>query len=204
MFSIERDVERTPGLHLSHVINYIEYQEGKRSESELRGGISQIGQAYAAGGFLWERVLAHLIENDPLHLWEGLFTAALNEIEYPNVIRPGEQCVDGILMTPDGYNIDEARLEEWKYTTKSSASDIRGPKFRRWVSFQIPSYLHSLGLTECRLRVYFAKGDYKSVVPVWKEFVLTYTEFELEEIWEMIVLNARAMERDGFVDHTAT
>lgn len=93
-FSAERDVTRSKGLHLSHVIDYIEYLEGKR---ELRGqeGLSDAGHAYSIGGFAWEHVISNLIERNPVELWEWLFTRALNTPDNPLVVRPGEQSMDG-------------------------------------------------------------------------------------------------------------
>jgi hypothetical protein len=129
-----------------------------------------------------------------------LFTASLNKIDDPDVIRPGEQCVDGIYMTPDGFSVkDNSRLHEWKYTTKSSATSITDKKFSRWTELQIPAYLWSLGLTECRLRVYHACGDYRDREPVWMDHVLSYAEHELEETWDWIRRNAETMKKEGLV-----
>ena len=224
-FSPERNISRTKGLHLSHIIDYIEYLEGKQ-DSVHRGPLSDIGNAYASGGFQWERVLTNLIERNPTELWEWLYGRVLSEPDNPKVIRPGEQCMDGgkcpvcdgkgyvvarfgemgdvckvcegtgrilIYLTPDGYHIDDVMLEEWKYTTKSSDNDIRGYKFRRWLSWQIPSYLKALGLNVCRLRVYFARGNYKSPVPVWREYILNYSGLEIDETWDSICINAAHM-----------
>ena len=103
MFSAERDVTRTKGLHLSHIIDYIEHLEGKRAEQVRNGGLSDAGNAYASGGFLWERVVANLIERKPAEMWDWLFTCALNEPENPLVVRPGEQCLDaGICPVCEG------------------------------------------------------------------------------------------------------
>ncbi len=225
-FSSERDVERTKGLHLSHVINFIEAQEsGKTRDSDMTSLHN-----YAAGGYLWERLIEHLIENNPQELWDWLFTSVLSDIPNPKVIRPGEQSVSiecpvcegddlvkpGVIckgcngggyvrlsMTPDGYNIDEGVLEEYKYTSKSARSEITGPKFARWVKYQIPCYLKVLGLTKCRLRVYFSRGDYTTGQPIWKEFFLEYSNQELDEIWDSIVMNAQYMIANGLVDMEA-
>lgn len=231
-FSAERDVKRTKGLHLSGVIDYIEFLQNKRAA--YGEALSQAGNNYAAGGFAWERVLFNVIERSPMELFEWMFGRALAEPTNPLVIRPGEQCMDCgpcpkcngvgfvneptgalivkpdspkcsacedtgrvlVFMTPDGYHIDDMILEEWKYTTKSAKSDIRGPKFKRWLSYQIPSYLKSLDLTACRLRVYFARGDYADVVPMWKEFLLEYSQTEIDEIWDMIMRHAILMYRE--------
>lgn len=188
-FSPERFVERSRGLHLSHVLNFIEQREFTDSKG---------GQTYMMAGFLWERVLERLL-NDPENLWDWMFTAALNEHDDPNIIRPGEQCVDGIYMTPDGFNIETGRLEEWKYTTKSIRNPITGPKFQRWM-WQIMAYCRSLGLDRATLRVFFARGDYTTGRPIPMNYDLDFTETEIEENWRMIILNANAMLREGLID----
>lgn len=228
-FSAERDVSRSKGLHLSHVIDFIEFLEQKKYR-EFAGGREQALQAYATAGFCWERVIERLVEYNPVELWEWLFGRVLAAPENPKIIRPGEQCmiagfcpkcegrghqwakagVPGekcepcngtghvlIYLTPDGYHIDDILLEEWKYTTKSSNNDIRGPKFRRWIGFQIPCYLKALGLTTCRLRVYFARGNYTDGVPIWKEYLIEYTQQEIDDTWDMIARHALLMREKG-------
>lgn len=211
-FSPERDVARSNGIHLSHVLNYIEQRPSIDSE------LTQTGHRFASLGFLWERILEHLIHDNPRELWDWLFTAALNEVEDINVMRPGEQWLDAgecppcggtgcsacndtghviVYMTPDGVHIDDGCLEEWKYTTKSSKDGVEHPKFDRWTKWQIPCYLKALGLNECRLRVFFARGDYSTGQPIPMEFMLTYEDHELDEIWDMVALNALAMIRNG-------
>jgi len=156
-------------------------------------------------------------------LWDWLFGRAIAEPENPNVIRPGEQCLDGgscpicdgkghkhgivcevckgigrilIYLTPDGLNIDEECLEEWKQTSKSSRDveiEITGKKFRRWVYLQIPAYLKALNLTKCRLRVYHSRGDYTNNEPHWYEHFIEFTQQEIDEVWEQIQNNAQAL-----------
>lgn len=202
-FSPERDVARSKGLHLSHILNYIEQQEGRgylAPDDPPDKDIDEIGHAFAAGGFLWEEVIHRLTEGDQTQLWEWLFTGVMNNIDDPDVFRPGEQCVDGIFLTPDGVKRSNGRLKEYKYTTKSSNTPVTSSdKFGRWTEMQIPAYLYALQLTECELDVYHAKGDYRSYEPVWMHHVLLYTEQELEDIWEWIVRNGEAMKKEGLV-----
>jgi len=186
-------VSRAKGLHLSQVIDFIENPEGPARDGDL----SDDGHAYACGGFLWERVLVRLTESRPEELWEWLFTGALAEIRNPDVIRPGEMCIDGIWMTPDGFNLVDDCLEEYKYTSKSANTAITDKKFRRWTSYQIPGYLKGLNLTTCRLRVYFSRGDYTNGIPQWREYLLTYTQQEIDDTWENIVNNAGTIRKLG-------
>lgn len=214
-FSPERDIKRTPGLHLSHVINFIEDNaSGKPRKQDL-----DMMNNYACAGFLWERVLEKVIECDPWQLWEWLFSRAMVDVEDPKIIRPGEQHIKwecpectgkeckvcggtGVLrvfMTPDGFHLDDACLEEWKYTSKSVKNGITHPKFKRWLDYQIPVYLKALGLLRCRLRVYFSRGDYTTGEPIWMQYMITYTQDEVDETWEMVRLNAEYMIVNGMV-----
>jgi len=231
-FSSERDVTRTKGIHLSHVIDYIEFLQGKRKEVQ-QGPMSDAGNAFAAGGFAWERILENIIEQKPTDLWDWLYSRALNEPENPLIVRPGEQCMDAgvcplckgkgnvykdlaspvtrctgckglgrilIYLTPDGYHIEDMLLEEWKATSKSCRDiDLFGPKFKRWTLYQIPCYLKSLLLNICRLRVYFVRGDYTNGVPQWWEFILHYSQQEIDETWDSISQHAILMVKEGVV-----
>ena len=224
-FSAEREVKRTKGIHLSHVIDFI---EGRKREADL----SKAGHAFAAAGFLWERALDKIIHLTKEELWEYVFTQALYEIDKPDVFRPGEQCMDAgkcpacvgkgvfidpvrmcdvcggvgrirLYCTPDGVSITDNCLEEWKYTSKSCRNiDLTSTKFNRWTEWQIPVYLKALNLNTCRLRVYFSRGDYTSGIPQWHEYIITYTDYELEEVWESICRNTVAllMELESGID----
>ena len=217
-FSPEREVKRTKGLHLSHILDFI---EGRQRDNDM----GKSGHRFAVGGFLWERALDKLIHLSKEELWEYVFTQALFEIEKPDVFRPGEQCLDGgecpicggsgmlrdpvracqwcegcgrirIYMTPDGVSIEDQYLEEWKSTSKSSKTAITNSKFQRWVSWQIPAYLKAMNLLTCRLRVFFSRGNYTSNEPEWREFTLTFTQQEIDETWESICINARSLVLD--------
>lgn len=187
-------------------MDYIEQQEGrgylKPTDNPMTNDLGEIGHAFAVAGFLWEDVVTRLIDGQygQTAMWEWLFTASMNQIEDPDIIRPGEQHVDGIYLTPDGFRMSDGKLLEYKYTTKSSNTPITSSeKFGRWTEMQIPAYLSVLGLTECELNVYHAKGDYRSYEPVWMRHSLEYGQEELDEIWAWIVQNARAMEKEGLV-----
>ena len=224
-FSAEREVKRTKGIHLSHVIDFI---EGKQREA---GGLSKAGHNFAVSGFLWERALDKIIHLTPSELWEYVFTQALYEIEKPDVFRPGEQCMDAgecpacagkgvfiepvrtceiccgvgrirVYCTPDGISIETGFLEEWKHTSKSANTPITDTKkFGRWISWQIPVYLKALNLNTCMLRVLFSRGFYTTNEPVWKQFILTYSRTELDETWDTVSQHALLMCKEGLIFH---
>lgn len=217
-FSAEREIQRSKGLHLSHVINFIE--DG--GISAHREGRSDSLNNYAVSGFLWERIIDRVINLSKEELFEWLFTRAMFDVSNPKLVRVGEVCVEvckccsdkkcikckgtgsiKMYLTPDAYYVDEELMEEHKWTTKSSRNEISSDKFVRWTQYQIPIYLKVLGLKKCRLRVCFSRGDYKSGEPEWKEFLLTYSNRELEEAFEMVMLNARYMVENGLVNYSA-
>ena len=229
-------MQRTKGIHLSNVIDFIEATDAGR---DFIGStpLSDTGKSFAANGFIWEYLQNKLTQLSPTELWEWLFSLAMIEPVNPNVVRPGEQCLDAgpcpnckegwrnkqvcqtcdgtgrllVYMTPDGLYIDSEGttdlLEEWKWTTKScrgmspsyepveasADSPIRGPKFKRWIRWQIPCYLKALGLNTCKLGICFARGDYSSGEPYWYSVILTYSEQEIDETWDCIASNARRM-----------
>lgn len=180
-WSPEKDIERSEGVHLSHVLTYIEEQLGKKYENNSGG------QNYMAMGFVWERLLE----------------VALNEPENPNIIRPGEQCLNGIYLTPDGYNIADGCLEEWKCTWKSchpERSPIDGPKFQRWF-WQQMGYCKALGLTKSRLRVFYINGDYgANRRPMPFQYDISFTQSEIDDNWDMVLAHAEIMHGEGLID----
>ena len=222
-FSVEREVRRSKGIHLSHVLNFIEDQNAATRRD--RDGNKDSLHNYAVSGFLWERIIEKVVNLSQAELFEWLFTRALFDVDNPKLIRPGEVNVDicecpgcagtgctkcgntgriKLYFTPDMYSIDEELLEEHKWTTRSSNNEITSDKFARWIQYQIPVYLKVLRLLKCRLRVCFSRGDYKSGEPEWREYLITYSQQELDEIFDMVLMNAKYMVDNGLADYEAT
>jgi len=160
---------RTDGLHLGTIIADIERTLNPNMPSWA-------GQWAMAGGFIWERVLSREFLGP--------------QLKTGKIVRPGELCVDGIYMTPDGYDTHDNVLEEWKCTWKSTNNPIDGPKFWRYWT-QIKSYARGMGTNHARLRVLFLMGDYKDSGPCAKTFHAEFSDKELDNNWAMIVQHAK-------------
>lgn len=160
---------RTTGLHLSQILDDIEKTLGQ----DYRDHPWDMDPCRALG-FLMERVIqSHLIGS---------------LVEAGALIRPGEICRDGIYMTPDGWNVKEEILEEWKVTWKSARRPIESFD-RYW--WQIKAYCYGLATSRARLRVFFTNGDYRGSGPRLQSWEAEFTERELGDNWTMIRNHAR-------------
>ena len=171
---------RSEGLHLSDILEDIQQTLDPRDyDSEGRDW-----ELYRKLGFIWERALK-----------DSSLKAAY---EKGDLIDPGEITVDGIIMSPDGLNLDDGANEEWKLTWKSSnrikKHGLDGA-FPRWF-WQMKGYCRALGTNLCNLRVFFVNGDYGWLRggdggpsdPGWR---IEFTNRELEDNWTMIVRQAK-------------
>jgi hypothetical protein len=103
-----------------------------------------------------------------------------------------EVVVDDIAMTPDGFDAEALRLEEYKFTWYSMKKwldpTIRESHFRHWFE-ATKGYCRALGVRTVRFYIAFAGGDYSwkpGGGPQVRVFDVTYTEEELEDNWDMI------------------
>jgi hypothetical protein len=179
--------QRSPGLHLSQVLDRIEsVMIGEKNRSGL--GIDVL-QACRLFGFGWEGMITRYL-NERLHRFEQ------------TVIRPGEVELDGIAMTPDGViadysgNPEEFALEEWKATWRSPGKGVDvDQKFARWW-WQIKAYCHALQLRRANLRVFFICGRYDArpfvPLPFIEFWEVEFSELELEENWAMVLNTAKS------------
>ncbi len=103
-------------------------------------------------------------------------------------VRLGEVELDGIVMSPDGVDWANGRLEEYKCTWKSVKTSPDG--VWKWM-VQTKGYCKVLGFTEVLFRVLYLMGDYKGSGPQYKEFLITFTPEEINTNWEMVVGHAK-------------
>jgi len=107
--------------------------------------------------------------------------------------QPGECKRDGIIGSPDGkmprVGGGNWQLEEFKCTWKSlhKYRDILAPLNRLWI-WQMAGYCAMMGLTYARLHVMWVNGDYRPPSPVYRTYLLRFTEQELEEFWRNVVM----------------
>jgi len=197
----ESGVDRSPGLHVSEIIDDIlTTLYGNLHPGEE---VDQAKQGQFEKGFIWERLLS----------------SAFGE---RSAVRPSEVEKDGIVGSPDGINrvrlIDgggivygngERVLEEYKCTTYSSTKDPG--QNERWI-MQVKAYCYMLGLQTCLFRILYLLGDYReNRYPIYKVWLLDFTELELRENWDMIINHARFKgwlpgvdELEGSDDETTT
>ena len=107
-------------------------------------------------------------------------------------VQPGEISKDGIVGTPDLFEIlPDGRIiiHEMKCTWMSSRHDPESPKlWRYWV--QLRSYCHMAGADTGVLHVCFVNGDYRDSGPQYRRWSDKWTKRELIENWAMIRTNA--------------
>lgn len=185
-------VARTPGLHLSDIMDYIEAKLQLTKRNPTDWNRSMLMDA----GFVWERYL------------EMAYAEAMAD-------RIGEVEEAGIIMSPDGLTIDdeglidadnhvivepshESVLEEYKWTWRSS-KHMPWNEFR-WM-MQIKSYAYALRLHIVIMRIAYVHGNYAGSGPIYRVAWFKFTQEELDKNWEMILkhkpLVIKEMKKDG-------
>jgi hypothetical protein len=170
---------RSPGLHQSGILSYIAVKIGKLKPGEpLEEDMPTI---FALG-----------------NAWEEYAVSLYPEIEW----QPGEITLDGISMSADGlswpdYPLDEKaedplrshpQLEEFKFTFKGTATGpefLTDPKWWMWLQ-QARAYCAAYTARTVRWHVCHVRGDYKSFGPVYKQYVVQFTDKEVEQTMQML------------------
>lgn len=121
--------------------------------------------------------------------WEEYYIAKILP-KYGVVKHPGEMCLDGVHMTPDGESVDHFGkkvslvIHEVKATYKSSNRDIE--KEWMWIT-QLKCYCKAAKTLHGKLHVLFLCGDYKFPLRpdniVWD---ITFTQKELDDNWGLM------------------
>jgi hypothetical protein len=123
--------------------------------------------------------------------WEKSLGRSFSELSAVNM-HPGEFTLDGIYLSPDGYNKEYDCLEEFKATYMSSRGcDIGHDKFWHW-RVQAMGYCKAMGLLECIFRVYFVCADYTwPMQPEWKSWIVAFSQQEIDQNWSMLIRHAQ-------------
>lgn len=168
---------REPGLHLSEIIQdlamtlypkkytarFDSLPEDKQAEIRLRMEL----------GFIWEDALA-------IAFGSGFAP------RYDNVER------DGIWMNPDGVDIMDGVLYEYKCTSTLSNKSPVDNQLWMW---QVKAYCWAFGITTARMYILHIDGDGKYPKhPVWAPWEIEFTLQELEENWMIITNHAKVMQ----------
>lgn len=169
-------MKRSPGNHVSEIINRLCVKLGKWEESEPGDGPSQI---MLETGNALEDAIAQALANR-------------YRLDNPGrYIHGFEVEKDGIFGNIDLLDTVEFVVEDVKLTKRSIRHDIDGEKF--WHNWkQIQTYCYMLGATTGRLHVVFVNGNYKYdrndpdsgwQYRLWED---TWDERELADVWRMI------------------
>ena len=172
---------RAPGLHQSGVLKYIAVER----INILKPGI-MLDEEYP---LLWGLGVA----------WEE-FAVSL----HPDIIwQPGEETRDGISVNCDGLSWwwnNEPTLEEFKFTFKSEKSGEEWIREEWMHMHQARGYCWVYGPRVVRWHVCHVRGDYKSFGPIYKQYVVGFTDEEVEGTWRMITKNAAEAVRMGYAE----
>lgn len=188
--SVERDAQRAPGMHLGTILR----------DRLATAGIKRAGsKAMTAGeqhltfekGFLWERAVYEYLQSpeaiqQEFDFWieNHLAVLADDAIRAGNgaLVRPGECQMDGIWMTPDAANLKLWHIEEWKATCIKSFGFKIPDRKPEWL-WQCAAYARYYHMTRAVIRVL----HHGQVPPVVNQFVIDWTQDEIETNWQQIL-----------------
>lgn len=166
---------RSEGLHLSTIYADIEAQWLKRQPLDEKDRAN-----YFAGGYLWEHAFS-------LALRQSLLT--------PDIQRPPELWLDGIIGSPDLIDYQAWRPWDTKFTWKSARKlDSLEKWFWPWLCQQ-KGYIRMMQeMAPCdsaELYVFFVNGDYAPPIPQTRHLLLEFGQEEIDENWQMVTRHAR-------------
>ena len=173
-FPLHPPVERHEGCHLGQVINDLNniiYPKQVYPEWD-----SMSAEEQRQTLLLWETGF----------LWEDAMSRAFAE---RLAIRPPEQCVDGTWCSPDGVDLVEGVVHEYKATWGSMAKGIENRW--RWL-MQVKGYCYAYGLTKARFHVLWICGDYsRPIKPQYRAYDVEFGSTEVAESWRTVVNHAK-------------
>lgn len=160
---------RSSGVHLSGIIEHIAVLTGRltKDEREEEFGFSLESRLMMALGLAWEDWLAHHLPHVDYHF--------------------GEFVQDGIIMSPDGLDIDNDTLYEFK-TTRKSSDKVLNAYDRQWMWIaQNEGYLKPLGWRKVQQMIYFVNGNYRPMLPEFITLGIEYTKAEVDDNWKLML-----------------
>lgn len=166
------DPVRSEGVHLTDVIRDLmvtaQMQRTASGSFWLQGDLEMAGEV----GFMWEEVLSRALKD-----------------RLP--CRIGEVELDGITMSPDGIEVvdGESILSEYKVAWASSRKEPT--ENFKWMA-QVKGYCKALGMSKVKMYILYLNGDWKPPKPQYKCFLISFSQLEIDEGWEMILGHARA------------
>jgi hypothetical protein len=125
--------------------------------------------------------------------WEEWAASLYPDMEW----QPGELTADGISGNADGLTADPLQIEEFKASYKSCGSlnpdtppppdyFLKEKKFQMW-QHQGRAYCYLYGPRVVRWHVLHIRSDYKTFGPTYKQYIVEFTDAEVEQTWSMLV-----------------
>ncbi len=170
--------ERTPGVHLSGVLDFVADASGlfKTQKGQPGQDFEENYPTIMAMGVAWEEFAVSL---------------------YPDMAwQPGEWSRDEIYGTPDGLSTlddtDIVVVEEFKFTTKKQQPVKQCWKYVR----QGMGYCAMSGFRHVRYHVCWVHGDYSGGHwPIYTRTLLEFSDEEIEKFWIGVVLKNKEKAR---------
>lgn len=153
-------------LHLSTIYNDLD-----RTLFPKTTNADITNQLWAEVGFMWETLLSKTLA------------------EHCSA-RPGEIELDGVVGSPDGYDQDTGVLDEYKATWKS-IKNAHPKDIWKWL-VQVKGYCKMLGTTIVRFHVFYVMGDYRGSGPLYRSYLFSFTQREVDENWDMLINHAKS------------
>ena len=171
------DARRTPGLHLSQIVQDIHRTLYPQDFENL--ALEGTKRTYFELGNTIEQILA-----DSLAERQGWS-------------KPAPVRHDGVWCSADGYNPRTRTIDEMKACWKSATPADYAGDFKRtgkWDAYvrQVLGYMKAYGATRARLHIVHMNGDWRPPVP-WppKTYILRPTEREIDRNWQTLLTHAR-------------
>lgn len=170
------DEKRESGLHLSTIIKSLQESSGIGYKGK---GFSDI-ELTAEIGLLWEDILSLIMGE-----------------KY--AMRPPQINVDGIWMSPDGIGPDPDGevpivIEEYKATWQSTN---RSPIDNFYYMCQLKSYCRAIETKIAVMHIFYIMGNYKGSGPVYRVARIKFSQYELDQNWNMVLKHKKEMENSG-------
>jgi len=169
---------RTPGLHLSDVLRDLGNTLGMTDYRDDTDFSQDPVRAAVSLGFIWENFISTQLRDTAEKYASGL------------IFRPPEIERDGIICSPDAFDMTLPGLREFKCTSKSSRTDIRDEvKFWSWW-MQIKCYCHVLEIDQAILQVFWLSTNWDPGHSI-RAYHAKFGQTELNEAWSQVVKHAR-------------
>lgn len=199
--SLERDRHRSAGVHLGAIIRDRLITAGIIRQRIRKGTEDDDSHLQFQKGFLWESMVTEYIQTPEWqriewdwwaskHLDQAIADSVVSSGGY--IVRPGEQEMDGIYLTPDAINTRLLHVEEWKATAIRSKNFSLEAKKPEWL-WQAASYARKFGMTRAIIRVWHLAD----MPPVVNQYCIDWTAAEIEENWRQIMEHYTHMKSRG-------